>query len=136
MRLCKEIFADFGLQKQLFLRPYRIVGTGSTTGVVEVLTDTLSLDALKKTPGFVSLPDYFNKTYGSSPERLLEAKKNFTASLAAYSVFSYILLIKDRHNGNILIDTEGHIIHIDFGFLLYVMRIDMFRGLSLYILPL
>ena len=118
LRLFQEIFSDYGLAHQLWLRPYAIVSTGASTGVVQLLTDALSLDALKKAPGFLSLPSYFLQTYGSTTERLLAAKRNFASSLAAYSLFTYLLAVKDRHNGNMLLDTEGHIMHIDFGFLL------------------
>lgn len=46
------------------------------------------------------------------------AQDNFLQSLVGYSLVCYILQIKDRHNANILLDRVGHIMHIDFGYVL------------------
>ncbi|KAG1713245.1 hypothetical protein DVH05_000965 [Phytophthora capsici] len=114
----------------LRLHPYRILSTGSSTGLIEVVCNAMSLDGIKKTPGFKNLRNHFELMYGGptgnpegdsageGAELLRQAKLNFIHSLAAYSIVCYILAIKDRHNGNIMLDIEGYIIHIDFGFFL------------------
>lgn len=63
--------------------------------------------------------DHFLRAFGNpNGFKYRRAQDNFASSLAAYSVICYLLQVKDRHNGNIMIDNEGHVSHIDFGFML------------------
>jgi phosphatidylinositol kinase/protein kinase (PI-3 family) len=81
-----------------------------------LVPDTISLDSLKKNdPTFTNLRNFFHSHFGSG-EELASAKANFVESLAAYSIVCFLLQIKDRHNGNILLNNRGHLIQIDFGF--------------------
>jgi hypothetical protein len=119
IELCREAFQDAGLE--LWLHPYRILSTGRTTGIIEMVRNAMSFDALKKRPGYGTggLREHLRRMteFAADPaESFRSAQQNFVRSLAAYSLLSYLFLFKDRHNGNLLLDTAGHVIHIDFGF--------------------
>lgn len=120
-RLIQEFAHIFQKSKlPLYLQPYSIISTGSEAGLIETLYDAKSIDSIKKdTPNVATLQDYFIGRFGGRGSAgYKKAVKCFVQSMAGYSVVSYLLNIKDRHNGNLMIDAEGHIIHIDFGFFL------------------
>ncbi|KAF2076319.1 hypothetical protein CYY_002375 [Polysphondylium violaceum] len=111
----KRIFQSVGLD--LYLFPYKVIATKPGCGMIELVPNTMSRDQIgKKVNG--NLYNYFISKYGNKNSvGFQNARRNFIKSMAAYSVVSYILQIKDRHNANILVDEEGHIVHIDFGFI-------------------
>ncbi|XP_022221815.2 phosphatidylinositol 4-kinase beta isoform X2 [Drosophila obscura] len=107
-------------QVDLWVRPYKIVCLSNDSGLIEPILNTVSLHQIKKNSN-KSLRDYFIDEYGTpTGESFRRAQKNFVQSCAAYCLISYLLQVKDRHNGNILFHSDGHIIHIDFGFILSI----------------
>ena len=110
----RGIFSSVGLDVWLF--PYRVTSTAPGCGVIDVLPNSISRDMLGR-EAVNGLYDYFISKYGGEDSiRFQEARTNFVKSMAAYSLITYLLQFKDRHNGNIMVDDAGHIIHIDFGF--------------------
>ncbi|XP_063676281.1 phosphatidylinositol 4-kinase alpha-like isoform X6 [Bolinopsis microptera] len=110
-----KAFQSIGME--VYLKPYRVVATAPGSGVIEVVPDSKTRDELgKKTDE--TLYHHFIKTYGDENSvGFQNARENFVKSMAGYSIVTWLLQIKDRHNGNIMISNTGHIIHIDFGFL-------------------
>jgi len=97
------------------------LATGPNCGLIDYINDAMSLDEIHKKTDNKSLYDFYVTSYGKGKKKsrgFRSAQKAFCYSLAAYSLVCYILQVKDRHNQNIMIDNEGHIIHIDYGFLL------------------
>ncbi len=110
----RGIFNNVGLD--VYVYPYRVTATAPGCGVIDVLPNSISRDMLGR-EAVNGLYDYFVSKYGTENSiSFQEARNNFVKSMAGYSVISYLLQFKDRHNGNIMIDDAGHILHIDFGF--------------------
>jgi len=117
---CKTIMQANGLD--MFLYPYRVLPTrtgkdGIIGGVIECVPNAATRDEIGKATA-CSLKDYFISRFGPPTSAAFQmAQKRFIVSLAAYSVVCYILQVKDRHNGNVMISDDGSLVHIDFGFI-------------------
>jgi len=115
IEIFRNAFNSVGLDVYLF--PYKVVATSPGYGIIECIPDSKSRNEIGKTSD-QTLIEIFRQRYGDETSSLFQEKRrNFIRSMAAYSLVLFILQIKDRHNGNIMIDDEGHLLHIDFGFM-------------------
>ncbi|XP_072939577.1 phosphatidylinositol 4-kinase beta isoform X2 [Epargyreus clarus] len=117
-QLLRRLQAVWDLERvPLRLRPYEILCLDKECGLIQPVLNSVSLHQIKRQSGR-GLRAWLELEHGpAASEGFLRAQANFVRSAAAYSLVSYLLQLKDRHNGNILLDSAGHIIHIDFGFI-------------------
>lgn len=131
INLFSTIFVQENLE--IVLTPLNII-TNGRGGIIQTLTNTTSLQRIKSIEysshystnnpnSYTHLKNYYKLKFNKNQKNINNSKykkaiSNFMKSLVGYSLLCYFLEIKDRNNGNILIDDEGHIIHIDFGYLL------------------
>jgi hypothetical protein len=130
-QLVSEFSAIFDeAELPIFLYPYRVLVASNGGGLIETVPNTTSIHSMKKSMlhslGFeqvsrdaISLKGHFIRVFGGEDSSEFHAALGkFVSSLTGYSLVTYLLQVRDRHNGNILLDREGHLIHIDFGFML------------------
>ncbi|XP_022876280.1 phosphatidylinositol 4-kinase alpha 1 isoform X2 [Olea europaea var. sylvestris] len=114
--LLKDIFEAVRLN--LYLFPYGVLPTGPERGIIEVVPNTRSRSQMGETTDG-GLYEIFQQDFGPVGSPSFEAaREKFLISSAGYAVASLLLQPKDRHNGNLLFDNEGRLVHIDFGFIL------------------
>lgn len=130
IKVCSKIWDDAGVP--VWVKNMKILVTGESSGLIETISNGVSLHSLKRSltlssiaagtnprKRIASLKDHFVSAFGEDGTEAYERGVDaFVRSLAAYSMICYVLQLKDRHNGNLLIDNAGHMIHIDFGFML------------------
>lgn len=107
IRLMDEIWRESGLD--LSMEPYRCVATSPMTGLLQVVTSSVTTAMIHKRYGGVF--GAYNETCfldwikdnNPEPKKLRNAINLFARSCAGYCVATHVLGIGDRHNDNIMV---------------------------------
>ena len=106
----------------LKLTPYRVLATSTRHGFVQFIESSAIADILTKEG---SIQNFFRKhnpcetgPYGIQPEVM----DTYVKSCAGYCVITYLLGVGDRHLDNLMLRQNGKLFHIDFGYILGMIR--------------
>lgn len=110
---------------ECWLRTYTVAATDVDVGWIEVVRGAKETAEIQSVWGSGAMGAFQNNTLNSylvehndDPKMYQGAQERFCASCAACCVSTYVLGIADRHNGNIMLSTDGRLFHIDFGHVL------------------
>ncbi|KAJ3222579.1 Phosphatidylinositol (PI) 3-kinase [Clydaea vesicula] len=104
------------LQKEnldLKLKPYKVLSTGMTNGMVQFVDAYPLAKILSENNG--SLLNYLKDCNNGNEDTFMDT---YIRSCAGYCVITYILGVGDRHLDNLMLTKQGNLFHIDFGFIL------------------
>jgi len=137
-RVMDKLWKKLGLN--LKLNAYQCIVTGNDIGMLEVVTNSMTIAKIQKAhEGALSefKEDVLYRwltSHNKKPQEFETAIENFTYSCAGYCVATYVLGIGDRHNDNIMLKEDGHFFHIDFGH--FLGNFKKFLGISRERFPL
>ena len=104
----------------LRLALYRCIATDTNEGLIEVVQNAETLCKIQMRSGINPTSAVFKKGllmswlkhHNPTVGEMATAQEQFTLSCAGYSVAAYVLGIGDRHNDNIMVQTNGQMFHI------------------------
>lgn len=113
INLMNKILIDNGLDTELLT--YKVLPTSDTDGLIEIVSDSKTIYYIKEKTNLSIQNFIMNNNYEKSVK---EIRERFIKNTAAYSVITYLLGVGDRHLDNIMVTANGHLFHIDYGFIL------------------
>ncbi|CAA3031722.1 Phosphatidylinositol 3-kinase, root isoform [Olea europaea subsp. europaea] len=102
----------------LHLTPYRVLATGHDEGMLEFIPSKSLAQILSEHRSITSYLQIFHPDEDGPFGITATCLETFIKSCAGYSVITYILGIGDRHLDNLLLQDDGRLFHVDFGFIL------------------
>ncbi len=97
LHIFSDLYTRLYLYVLLIYCRYNLLVIGSEGGLIEPVTNAISLHQIKKQRQGRSLLQYFFEEFGEfNSEKFLSSQKNFVQSCAAYCLICYFTQVKDR----------------------------------------